>query len=262
MANPIFLGVDLSIPTYTWKTSAGADNNNTSYPTSNLKNYYPDSVSKSNSTDANQYLLIDFGSAVSCNAIAIDGINFNGLVSIDITLQVNTNDDTTWTDAVSVVSLDQTNSAQLKTFTAQSKRYWRILFSSDASLAALPQIGNLFLGTRVDFDTTQEWNYISQMPTHAVVQSTALDGRVRTATTAGGRYTWEFEFKLQSNTVMSNWRSFLNIVKNNGLPFYYKDENGNVWCVMLESNYNPARAYRYNQNNIERLKLKTLLANY
>ncbi len=262
MANPIILGVDLSVPTFNWKTSAGVDNNNSSFPTSNLKNGYPDIVSKSNSTDAGQYLLIDFGSAVSCNALALDGINFSGIADINVKLQTNINDDTTWTDASDITEITQNNNAQLITFFVQTKRYWRILFSSTAPLTAAPQIGNIFLGTRTEFDSTQQWDYVPQMPSHGVVQSEALDGRLRGAITAGGRYNWEMEFKLQSDTILSNWRTLLNIVKNNGIPFYFKDEDGNVWCVLFDANYNPGRAFRYNLNDIVRFKMKTVLANY
>ena len=62
MANPYFLGCDLSVPTYTW--SAGV---NASFPVSNLATYFEADLSKSGATTAAQFITIDFGSAESAN---------------------------------------------------------------------------------------------------------------------------------------------------------------------------------------------------
>jgi hypothetical protein len=181
MANPIFFGVDLSIPTYAWKTSAGADNVNASFPVSNLKNYYSDIVSKANSTGTDQYFVIDMGSAVSCDTLLLDGINFTGIADTSVKLQGNTNDDTTWEDPVDVATITQSNAAQIHTFSAASKRYWRILFNSSAPLSAAPQLGNIFLGTRITMGTTPWWPFTHNQPDFAVQTSRALDGRLRFA---------------------------------------------------------------------------------
>lgn len=266
MAVPKFLGVDLTVPTFTWKTSAGVDNNNSSYPTSNLKDGYPDTLSKSNSTGSDQYLLIDFGAAVSCNAIAIEGQNF---IEVDpdtsILLQYNTNDDTNWADAVTALVIQSngsySNDAQFNTFSAVSKRYWRIVYASSCAVA--PQFGSVFLGTALEFEDPAENPSIQAMPSHeSVVEMVSLDGRSRSAGTTGGRLNWEMEFKLQSDTFATAWSAFLLIVNNNLMPFYFTDYNGDVWCVKFGNNYNPAQKRRYNQNDVVRFPLKTVLSNY
>lgn len=266
MATPKLLGVDLTSQTFAWKTSAGADNDNSTYPTSNLKDGYPDTLSKSNSAGSDQYLLIDNGVAVSCNAIAIDGQNF---VEVDpdtaILLQYNTNDDTNWADAVTALNIQvsggYSNEALFSTFNAVSKRYWRILFASTCAVA--PQFGNVFLGTALEFEDPAENPSIQAMPSHeTVVEMVSLDGRSRSAATAGGRLNWEMEFKLQSDTFAAAWIAFLLTVSNNLMPFYFTDFNGDVWCVKFGNNYNPMQKRRYNQNDVVRFPMKTVLANY
>jgi hypothetical protein len=258
MSNPKFLGVDLSIPTYTW--SGGVD---ASYPVSNLKNAFPDIYSKSNILTKDQYLTIDFGTAVSCNCAALDGANLVAAAAdIGVRLQYNTNDDTNWADAVTVDTFQYTDATQQLAFNAVSKRYWRIIYNSTVDLVAKPYIGSIYLGTSLDFEKTQQWGCVVQMPSHNVATSEALDGRIRSAITAGGRYNWEIEFKLQSDTFMTAWRAFLLTVKNSGTPFYYIDSNGSVWCVVFDSAYNPMSMFRYNLNDTAKFKLKTVLANY
>jgi hypothetical protein len=258
MANPKFLGCNLSLATYTW--SAGV---NTSYPVSNLKNGFPDIYSKSNATTLSQYITIDFGSAVAIDMGIVDGTNFASVGADNgIKLQYNTNDDANWADAVTVGTFTASNSVQSLAFATQTKRYWRILFDSTGALTAEPYIGNLFLGTSLNFEKTQQWGCVVQMPVHNVSTSEALDGRIRSAVTALGRYIWEMDFKLQSDAFVTAWRTFLSTVKNNGVPFYYIDSNSAIWCVVLDSNYNPTTMFRYNLNDTARLKIKTILAIY
>jgi hypothetical protein len=258
MSNPKFLGQDLSIPTFTW--SAGVDS---SYPVTNLQNGFTDIYSKSNALTASQYITIDFGSAVAINMGLVDGNNFASIGADNgIKLQYNTNDDTNWADAVTVGTFTASNAAQLLSFATQTKRYWRILFDSTGALVAAPYISNLFLATSLDFEKTQQWGCVVQMPSHNVVSSESLDGRIRSAITAGGRYNWEVEFKLQSDTFVTAWRTFLLTVKNSASPFYYIDSNSAIWCVVFDSNYNPTTMFRYNLNDTSKFKLKTVLANY
>ncbi len=258
MAFPKFLGCDLSIPTYTW--NSGVDS---LYPVSNMKNGYPDIYSKAGTTTLAQYILIDFGTAVSFNAALVDGINFSSVGADNgIKFQVNTNDDTNWADAVTLGTFTASDSAQMLTFATQSKRYARILFDSTGALVAKPYIGNLFIGTTLDFEKSYQWGAVAQMPTHNVNTSEALDGRIRSAVNAGGRYIWELEFKLHSDSFITSWRSFLLTVKNSAAPFYYIDPDGAIWCVVLDANYNPATMFRYNLNDLQKLRIKTVLSNY
>ncbi|MHB1050995.1 MAG: hypothetical protein ACYC09_13020 [Bacteroidota bacterium] len=263
MANSIFLGADLSIPTYAWKTSAGADNVNASFPVSNLKNYYPDIVSKSNSTGTDQYFLIDLGSARACDSIIIEGHNFNSvLASAAVRLQYNTNDDTDWADAVTAVNImiaaEYTDEVVYKAFSSQTKRYWRILF--DSTVAAAPQIGNIFLGTRLTMETTPWYPFIHGAPDFDVQSSRAIDGRLRGATTRGAIYRHRISFKLQTDAIVTAWNAFLLLARGSGRPFYYVDHDGNVWLGNLSKSFNPFEKQVYNRNNVVNVEIESTLA--
>lgn len=249
MANPYFLGCDLSIPTYTW--SAGV---NTSYPVTNLKTYFVANVSKSNATTSDQYITIDLGSALPVDCVAIDGHN---LATVDsdtgVFLQYNTNDDTNWADAVSAVIIQQTsaytNLATVKTFGTQTKRYWRILFAS--SCAVPPQFANIFLGTRLQFESTYEWDFSKSNKEHQTNETMSLNGDIRTSQSFAGRKMWDLLFRLQSNTFKTSWDTFIGIVRGKLRPFYFVDVDGTtINYVHLNTDFVDVKQIRYNMNNL------------
>lgn len=248
MANPKFLGVDISIPTYSW--SEGVNSN---YPLSNLKTYYPDQKSRSNGTTDNQTFNIDFGTAVSANTLIIDGCNFDSLGSgVTVTLQYF---DGTW-QAIPLSLTTPANNSSIRILTGFNftKQLWRLLFTRGSALAAAPEIGNIFLGTSLDFEKTQEWGFYSDIPDFEGSIVRSLDGRTDTSELYGiSKH--EIEFKLITDSFVTKWRTFLRTVKGTGRPFYYIDNNSAVWLVNFEKSFNPAKAYRYNQNDILRFTL-------
>jgi len=259
MANPKLMAVDLSVPTYTW--SGGADS---SYPVSNLKNYFSDIYSKSDVLTADCYLQIDMQSAVTVNRVIVDGTNFASVaVDVGIKFQYNTNDDTNWADAVTVDDFAASNSAQQMSVNSISKRYWRVFFSSTVPLAVKPYIGNIFIGTTLDFEFTQQWGFHTNMPdfTDVTSESRALDGRIRSAQTAGPirKHKINFDDKnAQSDALITSFLAFLATAKQ--FPFYYIDNNSVIYCVKWSRGFNPYEAYRYNQNKIPDLQMESILA--
>lgn len=255
MANPYFLGCDLSVPTYTWSVGVNA-----SYPVSNLKTYFIADRSRSNATTAGQYLTIDFGSAVACDSFIVYGSNFASVVAdVGIYLQYNSNDDTNWADAVTVATLSAFSFTQIHTFNSVTKRYWRILFSSSAPLAAAPEIANIFLGTRTQFESTYEWDFSAANPDHVTAETVSLNGDIRMSQSYAGRRKWSLQFRLQSNTFLGSWNTFIGVVRGKLLPFYFVDVDSNVYYVHLDSDYVDVRRNRYNQNNLTiQLKSQTV----
>lgn len=263
MATPKLLGIDLSIPTYAW--SAGA---NASYPISNLKNGYPDSVSKSNATTDGQQFTIDFGSAVACNMIVLEGFNGATQDADGVAMSLQADDNSGFSSPETIIGsgawdLIEDTIAQAQSFASKTYRYWRIVFTKGSALTTKPEIGNIFLGTSLDFEDPAEETQVMNMPSHETVSvMTALDGRRRTARTSGGRLNWRMRFALQSDAFATLWYNFLLTVGNSFSPFYLIDFNGAVWCVRLKNGYNPATKQRYNQNDVEEFELETILANY
>ncbi len=235
---------------------------NTSFPVTNLQTYIVSDVSKSNSTGSDQYFQIDLGSAIACDTIVIDGHNFATVdPDTNIKLQYNTNDDTTWTDAEDAVvimsTLAYTNNTVSKTFSTQTKRYWRILFSSTAAVPI--QIGNIFLGTRLAFDSTYEWDFARGNKEYETQESTSLNGLVRMSQVFAGRKRWDLQFRLQSNTFKSSFDTFIDTVRGKLRPFYFVDVDSAIYYVHLDTDYNDVRGYRYNMNNLQiQLKSQTV----
>jgi hypothetical protein len=230
MATPYVLGCDLSVPTYTW--SAGV---NSSFPVSNLKTYFAADVSKSNSTSADQYLTIDFGAATACTCIVLGGHNF---ISLELTeaavvLQVNTDDNTTWDDPVTIATINLTGDPLAATFNSTSKRYWRLLFAKAGDLPSAPSIGNIFLGTRTTFTSTYEWDFAKENKAYETMESTSINGDIRTSQVFSGRG------RLR--------------------PFFFVDADSTVNYVHLENDYNEVKNFRYNQNNL-RIQMKEQVA--
>jgi len=258
MANPKFLACDLSVPTYSW--SAGT---NASYPVSNLKNYFPDIKSRSNANTDAQRLIIDMGSAVSCNAAALHGHNFAslGLSDSEVLLQVNTNDDADWSDAVTVSEITVSPDPIFDSFAATDpKRYWSLYFVKGSALGAAPEIGNIFLGTTLDFEKPQQYGFHTNLPVSVTSKSRSLDGRLRTAQTFGAIRKHRASFKLLTDSFVSSFRTFLALVGNDGLPFYYIDKDSNVYLVNLTKSANPYSVTMYNQNDIVDLEMESTLA--
>jgi hypothetical protein len=252
MANPYFLGCDLSIPAYTW--SAGV---NTSYPVANLKTYFVTDVSKANAKTQDQYLLVDLGSALATDTVVIDGHNF-GAVGADEGLkwQYNTNDDTVWDDAVTAVSFDNNSLAQSKTYSAVTKRYWRLLFDSSAALTVEPSIGNIFVGTRLQFEKTYEWDYARANKEFATSETQSLNGDIRMSQTFIGRKKWNLSFKLLTDAFKVLYDAFVDVVRGKLRPFYFIDADGSVNYVHFENDYNEMKSFRYNLNDVQ-IQLKS-----
>ena len=254
MASPYFLGVDLTVPTYTW--SAGV---NSSFPVSNLATYFEADLSKSNATTDAQYLVIDFGVSTPCNTVVISRHNFDalGLTDGEVQIQYNTNDDVSWDDAVTAISISVSSDPLFGTFSSVQKRYWRVLFTKGSALSAAPELGNIFLGTRLAFDTTYEWDFSKANPEYSTAETVSLNGDIRMSQSYAGRKKWDLLFRLQSNTFATSWDTFIAIVRGKLRPFYFVDADGtSINYVHLDSDYTDLKRFRYNQNNI-RIPLKS-----
>lgn len=259
MSNPILLADDLAANTYAW--SAGV---NSSYPVSNLQTYYPDQVSKSNATTDAQTFTIDLGSAKAVDAVVIQGTNFTSLGATSVKLQFDFDDDPGFATPVDAVTF--TADMEYSAFTlsgGSTKRYFRILFTKGSALSAAPQIGNIFIGTKLQFETTQNWGHYTNHPDYSqgTYQSRAKDGRARTAEVFGAIRRHKINFdqgNVQSDTLITAFLTFLDVAR--GKFFYYIDNNGDVYYVKWARNFNPWESFRYNQNKIPNLEMESVMA--
>lgn len=250
MANPKFLGVDLSGANFSW--SAGE---NTAKPLSNLYTYYNDQVSGSNGDAAGQTLNFERVSTLPiATLLIIDGANFAALGTTSIKLQHDTTGAGAWADVIANIPALSTVQAIAVPFYIPGSNLWRFQFNKGSNLSAAPEVGNIFFGTSLDFLSTQQWKYFTDMPDFEDDAVRALDGRLDTSEIYGiSKH--NCEFKLHTDAFVVLWRAFLRTVKGRARPFYYIDNNSAVWLVNFEKSFNPYEAFRYNQNDIARFTL-------
>lgn len=251
MINPIFLGVDLAIPTYSW-----SEGTNASYPLTNLKDYYPDHKSRSNGLTDNQTFDMDFGAAVSMNYLIIQGCNFDSLgAGSSVTLQYFSG---TWQAVpISLSTPANDSTARTLSFGATSAQLWRLIFVRGSALAVAPEIGNIFLGTKLQFETTPDWGGHTNVPKSKTDVKESLDGRTDTTELYIKRkHRIIFsQNNLQSDSFVTSYLAFLALVDNNCRPFYYIDNLENVYLVNLVEDEHPYEQFRYNRNKLGTLNL-------
>lgn len=260
MASPKFFGVDLSSPTYTW--SAGF---NASYPVSNLKTYFPDQKSRSNAVTAGQNFKIDFGVAVACNTLIIQGHNFAAVIADTVSLEADDNAGFASPELIiAAITVASATEIVLQTFASKSYRYWRLVYDCAGPLAAAPEIGNIFLGTTLDFETTQQWGFYTNVPqSPKVSRLRSLDNRLRTALVGNDIRRHKISFdqnNSQTDALITSYLAFLATTHNGAVPFYYIDNNSAVYLVNFEKDYNPYDAFRYNKNKIPDLSMESTIA--
>jgi hypothetical protein len=233
----------------------------TSYPLANLKDYFADSLWKSSASTAGQTLVVDFGAARSCNYIVLDNTNIGSWTTVVLEAAddsgFTTNVATPISNIVGAGTAAYNTTAGAYEFSAVSRRYWRLRF---ATIGAIPQIGSLYLGTRLTFETEQEWGFRLDAPTFQTVEAIALDGRIRNSQSIKGRRVHELTFRYHSDTFRSAYETFLATVRGKLFPFYVKDHSTNLRLMHLDADYAPPERFRYNLNHFERLVLKEQLA--
>lgn len=260
MSNPILLATDLSGVTFNWQYGA-----TTSPAIQELKDYYPDTTSLSpGGTFDPTYLLIDLGTPRLVNTLVIDEFTKPSNI-YQMNIYYNTNDDTNWADEViwDGVNLPYNQNKIYQSFTSITKRYFRIRFVDAGTLGSAPKLGNVFLGKRLEFETTQQWGYMHNVPdwSEGTSQSRAADGRARSAEVFGPIRKFQIAFGTnarQSDGLIAQYLNFLSVARMR--PFYYVDHAGNINCVRWSKTFNPYKAVHVDQNTIDTLEMESVLA--
>lgn len=257
MANAIFAYQDLSLYTLS------ATSTDSSFPLTNIQTYFADQVWKSASTAANQTLVIDFGAVKTCDFLVLDGFASGNADSVVLEADTVSN----FASAVTVIaagiidpSLTPTSPAYFS-FSSTSKRYWRLRYVLSAgSLAAVPYVGNLYLGAKMDFGYAYSFPYKNTNRSYETVEKKALDGRIRTSQPYAGRKTWEFDITTLPDATKVLFQTFFQTVRGKMRPFYFVDFDGvTVTLVHLDTDVDPSQTIRYNINDIKKIVLKSQL---
>jgi hypothetical protein len=247
MSLPKILNIDLS--SITFDSSANEDDN---YPLTNLMDYNSNSRWRSVSV-APQVLYMTFSTDTLCDTIVLENHN---LYTAGTSVILQTADDASFTTNVQdIVTFSPTSNDVLWTdFTAVSKRYWRIYYPY--TLNYLPYIGNIFIGKRFEFPYTQTWSYKADNREFVTKESIGLDGVIRTSQMYDGRTRYELSWKYVRDDVKTDWIKFIKSIRGKFLPFYFRDHIDEVNYMLLDSDYTPMMAEKYNLNDLQTLVMK------
>lgn len=141
--------------------SLTASTENSQYPVSNLLDYRRTRCYRSTSNSDN--IVIDFGSAESCDHFAIVDNWQNGFGVTAVTIEANGTDSWGAPAFSTTCTLDTTFGVGIKAFSsAQNYRYWRIVFTSTLGYC---EVANMFLGAASTITTNgvgYNWQYTNR----------------------------------------------------------------------------------------------------
>lgn len=232
-----------------------------SSPLSNLKTYFANYQWMGSSKAINQRLILDWGEARQCDFAIFENHNFATVGADAVVLQAA--DDGAFTTGLITLSsaLASLSSPGKVEFTAQTKRYWSVLYQkSSGELAALPHLGQMFVNKKFEVLAGYNHGYRSGNQEFRTFTKRNLNGIELAHQNFDGRVIFEFQFSLQSDDFKTNWVALCNSARGRMNPFYYYDPAGDAWYVRLTEDYNPVRTLAANNHATEMVKLRDLRA--
>jgi len=250
MSNPILVAQDLSLYTLT------ATSTNPNYPLDNLKSYIITDIWISGTKSVNQFLKVDFGTPTEIDSIVIENHNFEYLgfepTNEGVVLQYS-DDDINYYN-IAWIEDNFSKDPVYRAFTSQTKRYWRIVFSRNASeLLTYPQIGNIFLAKKCDLGRPYDFPFQLLPKSYKTSVTETLSGIIRTSKIIGSKYLFEFTWLGQkggvTDSVISEFQRVFNLCKGRLRPLYFVDTDGST-IIYCHFNYDddPSLKYRVNVN--------------
>jgi hypothetical protein len=257
MANPKIYYTDLS--TYSVTASAGDIATHTS---GSLRDYNYSTYWQSPNANS-QNLIIDLGSAKTVTHVVLANHNFYSTFTPNGTLQLagclsSNFVSTTYDEYTAWIQSDDDVVYEFPApFTA---RYLKFFW--DGTLTTAPKAGEIWFPTELEFDTPYQFGYKKDNPEYVTSEKVALDGTILTSQAYAGRYLWELNFALQSNTLATNFKTFHRAVRGKLYPFFFLDADGTTVRYFHIEDYVPITTRRYNLNDIETLIFRTQQSNF
>ncbi|MBW1666711.1 MAG: hypothetical protein JRJ66_01430 [Deltaproteobacteria bacterium] len=175
---------------------------------------------------ANHTIHIDQGASVQYDVdtlIIPDGHNLYGGAQLDWEYST---DDSSWYDMVTAWAGASGQIAK-EAASAQNKRYWRLVMTS---LAANPEIPELWMGRRVELQDVIAWGYLDGLRGN-VQREDSLSGRPFFLERGEEREYRNYVCKLRSSSVAADLEAFF--THSRGKPFWLKDLDGNWYFMSL-----------------------------
>ena len=127
---------------------------NASFPLSNLSDSRRTKVFRTTANSGN--IVFDFGSPKTIDSLFIVGNSQTGLGINSLTLELNSSNSWASPAFSQVITLSSKFNQGKATFTAQTYRYARVVFTSSASFC---EISKLFIGQAIDLDRGPSFNW-------------------------------------------------------------------------------------------------------
>lgn len=201
---------------------------NTSFPKYRLYDRDIGKLFKGASTPANFYITVDQGAVTSYEVDRLlipAGHNLNGLT---IKLQYST--DNFSGDINDALSWTQGNALLIdKSFTAQTKRYWRLNIASPGSA---PELAEMFLTKAYMFQRNPNYGLREKPYKKNIVREETASGRVRRVKNGEPRKARNYNLTritAAQRTDLESWESLLDGTKF----FYIEDVNGTLFFAEL-----------------------------
>jgi len=219
-------------------------NENTDYPKWRLHDRDVGKLFKGTST-ANHTIKADQGATIQHDAdtlIIPAGHNLYGGAQIDWEYSANDADwydmATAWAGAAGQIVKEISG--------AQTKRYWRLVLTS---LAANPEIPELWMGERLELSNVVPWGY--QEGTKGNINKfESLSGRPHFLELGEDREYRSYDIKLYSSADREALELFLN--HSRGKPFWLKDMNGDwLFMCLVDPNIGPFSRPGLDRHNIQ-----------
>jgi hypothetical protein len=263
MSVPKILYTDLSV--YTFSSLAGT---NPDYPLTNLNNYIVNSYWSGSTITNNQLLRFNLSTDTAVTQCVVDGHNFSSFWSgggYSITLQCA--DDNNFSSNVTVLGTFSTVTVDdvpiSLTFNSVNKRYFALGFSSMGTMNTPPRVGNVFIGTPLEFTTPYDNGFKTENAEYNTSEFVTLSGQTKTSQQYKGRIVYEIKFSLQSTALKTAFQTFIRTIRGKMFPFYFIDDDGTVRYMRLDKDYQPVTSTNAPGFwNIDSLVMKTAEAIY
>jgi hypothetical protein len=246
---------------------AASDGTAVGYDIYNLANRAPNSVWKGVTGTPDQTLRVQFQAARTANTIIIDGHNIAALGFTMMSLDIERSADAVVWTAVSSTIFDAMSEGYhvdptlVIEFDSASAIYWRVKFTSYETFSTGPEIGNIFIGTRLE----PAYPYNSEVERGEKFATTivrALDSTpYASQRIPDGIETWKnVKWGNVSDAIANGFIALNTAVRGSGRPFYFIDTDGVCRLVMVVGDTITIKPKRYDINDVQ-LELQAFLPN-
>lgn len=218
------------------------DNSLAAYPFANC--YDGMTSTQAGFTGLNQYIVLDFGSAIAADAIGIARHNM-GDVSCTVYL-AGSADNITYTPVQTINPT--TNAVTYYAFTGASYRYWRLEIDSTGT----SYFADIFLGERLDLERGQQGGFIKPLFANDddVVANVTRGNNVLSITSNSRPSNVDFRLDYYTAAFFANWASVVTALKTHPVYINWDSTSQAFYCwprkKIPEPSYSNGIVGRYN----------------